>query len=296
MEEEGSGPGDASAEDNGAMLVEPDGSGTIADTSVGYTAAPHPSETGASGIGCVNNGSQGQWQWTSRDGEAGTGGDDGGGEDPEVTEDRRGRQDLGGGGTLEGGHELVEQESEGTQKQAHLADVIELASERLGLFEGKRAVKEGDADIVRDGREFRFGELPCQCFREETNAEDSANSAVNEGFVEVGARGREADADIGTEGLVTSGKCGAGRRVCRGDYRSIIQRASEAIASSHRGPGAKDELCSTKNLPSQRKTLESEVGRLSWDVLVSVTEVILPNPGADTTINNRVTDLTNGGH
>ena len=44
MEEEGSGPGDVSTEDNGAMLVEPDGSGAIADTPVGDTAAPHPNE------------------------------------------------------------------------------------------------------------------------------------------------------------------------------------------------------------------------------------------------------------
>ena len=37
-------------------------------------------------------------------------------------------------------------------------------------------------------------------------------------------------------------------------------------------------------------------GRLSLDVLVSVTEVILPDPCTDTTVNNRVTDLTGGGH
>ena len=99
------------------------------------TRRPRTRTNGRQRRRCVNNGSQGRWQWTSRDGEAGTGGDDGGREDPEVTEDLRGRQDPGGGGALEGGLELVEWEAEGTQKWAHLADVVELASERLGLFE-----------------------------------------------------------------------------------------------------------------------------------------------------------------
>ena len=174
----------------------------------------------------------------AQDGKAGTGGDDVGGEDPEVAEDLRRRQDTGGGGALEGGDELVEGEAEGTQKWAHLAYVVELSSERLGLYEGKRSVKEGDTDIIRDGCEFLFGELPSQCVREETNSEDSANGAVNEGLVEVGARGGEADPDIGAQGLVSSSKGGAGRRGCRGDYRSIIQCAvNEASSNARQGNG-----------------------------------------------------------
>ena len=83
-----------------------------------------------------------------------------------------------------------------------------------------------------------MGELPCQCFCEETNPEDSANSAVNKGFVEVGARGCKADPDIGTEGLVNSSKRGASRRVCRGDYGSIIQCAvNEAVRDARQGNG-----------------------------------------------------------
>ena len=76
------------------------------------------------------------------------------------------------------------------------------------------------------------------------------------------------------------------------DYKDV----SEAIKHRYRVSGAKDELHLHKELTEPGKTLEAEVGCLFREVLVSVAEVILPDSGTDTTVNNRVFDLTGGGH
>ena len=129
----------------------------------------------------------------------------------------------------ETGHKLVEREAERFQERAHLADVIELSGELLGVLERQITGQEGDAESVGGGDKLLVREAPGESFSGEPDTEDGANGAINEGLLKRRAWSCKLDADGGTELLINGGedwtRCGAGG----GDNGSVIQSTVDML-------------------------------------------------------------------
>ena len=157
--------------------------------------------------------------------------------------------------------------------------------------------------------------MPGEGLREKPNTQDGTNGAVHKSLVKIRAGSGKTDANIHAESLIGGGERRTIGRKSWGDDGGVVQSAvhktagnarngdsdskeggAETIESRHRCPRIKNQLGFDKEFAEPAETLKLEISGLSRDVFLRVMEIVFPDSGTSTTVDDGVADLSGGGH